>query len=284
MQKWWRLTRYYGIGVSLLLFVLLTAALLVYLAGTLGTQPGTRTLIVPVVSAPPPLPGTPVALFAPLDPALLPLLRGAQPDYGALPLAALGQEVQPVGAYLPRSGNTQTGLPSATLPPTPLPYATERPLPLPTVATQVLPTVLPLPSLDPTRVAAGYGGDDCAPSGNPVEGILTQRFHGYHPGIDIAVPLNTPVRATHSGTVTFAEWSNVGYGYLVIIQNGVFITYYAHNTSFNVRQGEIVGKGAILAYSGSTGNSTGPHVHYEIRINDVPVDPLSFDNRGYRSC
>ncbi|MEL7235367.1 MAG: M23 family metallopeptidase, partial [Chloroflexota bacterium] len=70
----------------------------------------------------------------------------------------------------------------------------------------------------------------------------------------------------------------------VILQSGAFITYYAHNTSFNVEPGQAVGKGSIIAWSGNTGNSTGPHVHYETRLNDIPVDPLTFDNRGYYSC
>src|SRR5262249_47853807 len=102
--------------------------------------------------------------------------------------------------------------------------------------------------------------------------------------IDIGVPLGTPVLATQSGQVTFADWSPVGYGNLVIIQNGNFITYYAHNTSFNVIIGQTVRKGSVIAFSGSTGNSSGPHVHYETRIDDVPVDPLTFESRGYPSC
>jgi murein DD-endopeptidase MepM/ murein hydrolase activator NlpD len=102
--------------------------------------------------------------------------------------------------------------------------------------------------------------------------------------MDIGVPFNTPVIATHSGIVTWADWSEIGYGYLVIIQSGVYITYYAHNTSFNVEVGAYVGKGSIVAWSGSTGNSSGPHVHYETRINDIPVDPLTFESRNYPTC
>ncbi|MBN1562907.1 MAG: M23 family metallopeptidase, partial [Anaerolineae bacterium] len=63
-----------------------------------------------------------------------------------------------------------------------------------------------------------------------------------------------------------------------------FITYYAHLTEFNVVEGQIVGRGSLIGWTGSTGNSTGPHVHYEIRINDTPVDPLTFEARGYPSC
>jgi murein DD-endopeptidase MepM/ murein hydrolase activator NlpD len=98
------------------------------------------------------------------------------------------------------------------------------------------------------------------------------------------VPLGTPVIATHSAQVIFAGWSDIGYGYLVILQSGPYITYYAHNTSFNVTEGQYVGAGSIISWSGSTGNSSGPHVHYETRINDIPVDPLTFGNRGYSTC
>jgi murein DD-endopeptidase MepM/ murein hydrolase activator NlpD len=96
------------------------------------------------------------------------------------------------------------------------------------------------------------GDDECAPAGRPVDGVLTQRFHIYHGGVDFGIPLGTAVIATQSGQVTFAGWSDVGYGYLVVIQSGAFSTYYAHNTSFNVSQGQYVGKGSIIAWSGST--------------------------------
>jgi murein DD-endopeptidase MepM/ murein hydrolase activator NlpD len=151
----------------------------------------------------------------------------------------------------------------------------------------VIPTVEPAVSgatgADNLRILP-YNAGNCAPTGLPVDGILTQRFHRYHSGVDLGIPLNTPVIATHSGQVIFADWSEVGYGYLVIIQNSQFITYYAHNTSFNVNSGDFIGQGSIIAWSGSTGNSTGPHVHYETRINDIPVDPLTFSSRGYQSC
>ena len=83
---------------------------------------------------------------------------------------------------------------------------------------------------------------------------------------------------------TFSASANGGYGNLVVIHSGHFITYYGHNTSFNVKKGDFVNKGAVIAFSGSTGHSSGPHVHYETRINDVTVDPLTFEARGYHSC
>jgi murein DD-endopeptidase MepM/ murein hydrolase activator NlpD len=127
-------------------------------------------------------------------------------------------------------------------------------------------------------------GVDCAPRGLPVYGVLTQRYHYYHSGIDLGVPTGSPVYATHSGQVIFAGWSYIGYGWLVIVQNGKYITYYAHNSRFNVTVYQYIRSGDVLAYSGSTGNSSGPHVHYEARINNFPVDPLTFDTRSLAHC
>lgn len=270
---------------AVLAALILLAALGTYLAGTLGalgrsSAPAAATF---VLTAVPPLPGTPVARFMGIDPAISAYLDLGPPGHGVVPLDVLGVDVRPIGVYLPRTGNIQFEIVPATPLPTPLPYPTSPPLPLPYVPQQILPTV-PAVAADGTPRTLPYAGDSCAPSGNPVEGVLTQRFHVYHSGIDIGVPLGTPVKATHSAQVIFAGWSDVGYGYLVILQNGPFITYYAHNMSFNVTAEQFVGKDSIIAWSGSTGNSTGPHVHYEVRINDVPVDPLTFGSRGYTSC
>ncbi|MDX2075324.1 MAG: M23 family metallopeptidase [bacterium] len=195
---------------------------------------------------------------------------------------ASNNRLQPLGQYLPRVANN---FPQTGVLPTPLPYPTSPPLPLPYNPSVALPTASTFND-DGTPRTLPYtpNGSDCAPAGNPVDGLLTQRFHPYHSGIDIGIPLGSAVYATHSGQITYADWSNVGYGYLVIVQSGAFITYYAHNTSFNVNVGQYVGKGSVIAWSGSTGNSSGPHVHYEVRINDVPVDPLTFESRGYGSC
>ncbi len=125
---------------------------------------------------------------------------------------------------------------------------------------------------------------ECVPHGWPVDGILSQRFAWYHSGIDIAVPTGTDVKATHGGQVIFAGWRTDGYGNLVIVQNGQFQTYYAHNSKLNVTPGMFVNVGEIVAESGSTGFSSGPHVHYEVRINDIPVDPLTFDPSLYDWC
>lgn len=114
----------------------------------------------------------------------------------------------------------------------------------------------------------------------PLEGIVTQEFHSGHKGIDTAVPIGTRVKATMNGNVIHAGWNIDGYGNLVIIQNGEFKTYYAHLSKIPVNIGDYVRSGMTIGFSGSTGNSTGPHLHYEVRINDVPVDPGKFNGKA----
>jgi murein DD-endopeptidase MepM/ murein hydrolase activator NlpD len=114
----------------------------------------------------------------------------------------------------------------------------------------------------------------------PVHGILTSpfgwRWGRMHEGIDLAVPSGTPVVAAASGTVIVAGWMG-GYGNLVVIDHGNGIaTAYGHNTSLAVGYGQYVAQGQLISYSGSTGHSTGPHVHFEVRVNGSPVDPLGY--------
>lgn len=122
-----------------------------------------------------------------------------------------------------------------------------------------------------------------APTGTfrwPVSGTITSRFGrrwgGYHTGIDIAVRTGTQVHASDGGTVTYAGY-NGNYGYLVKIQhwNG-YETYYAHNSKLLVKKGQSVAKGEVIARSGNTGRSTGPHVHFEIRRYGVALNPLNY--------
>ena len=114
----------------------------------------------------------------------------------------------------------------------------------------------------------------------PVRGRISSgygwRWGRMHEGIDIAVPVGTPVRAAASGRVVYAGWGG-NYGYLVSIDhgNGV-VTRYAHNSRLVVRTGQTVSRGQIVAYSGNTGNSTGPHLHFEIRHRGRAVDPRPF--------
>jgi murein DD-endopeptidase MepM/ murein hydrolase activator NlpD len=114
----------------------------------------------------------------------------------------------------------------------------------------------------------------------PVHGILTSgfgwRWGRMHEGIDIAVSNGTPVVAAAAGTVIVAGWMG-GYGNLVVVDHGGGIsTAYGHNTSVTVGVGQQVAQGQLIAYSGSTGHSTGPHVHFEVRINGGAVDPMGY--------
>lgn len=98
----------------------------------------------------------------------------------------------------------------------------------------------------------------------------------YHEGIDIAVDYGSPIEATASGVVTQAGWVG-GYGNLVEIKHdGGLVTRYGHNSALLVSVGQQVEQGTVIALAGSTGNSTGPHCHYEVRINGDAVDPTYF--------
>ena len=121
----------------------------------------------------------------------------------------------------------------------------------------------------------------------PIKGKVTSAFGTrqnpmggssweYHTGLDIAVPMNSDIKATGGGVVKFAGWDG-GYGNLVIINHGMGLeTYYGHNTKVLVKAGDTVTRGQVIAKSGSTGNSTGPHCHYEVRVNGVPVSPVKY--------
>lgn len=115
--------------------------------------------------------------------------------------------------------------------------------------------------------------DQTVPSGLPVEGRFTQYFHSGHNGVDIAIVTGTPIQSTMDGEVVYAGWNNQGYGNLVIVENGPYRTYYAHLSEVPVEVGQTIRAGDVIGLSGSTGNSTGPHLHYEVRYNGQPLDP-----------
>ncbi len=98
-----------------------------------------------------------------------------------------------------------------------------------------------------------------------------------HKGVDIAASYGSDIVAAKAGTVIYAQWNSGGYGYLVKIDHGDgTVTYYAHNSSLCVSVGDEVEQGDVIAKAGSTGNSTGTHCHFEIRINGTPVDPEDY--------
>ena len=121
------------------------------------------------------------------------------------------------------------------------------------------------------------------PSIWPSQGVVSSpyglRWGGsdFHPGIDIANDMGTPIRATADGTVSVAGWNSGGYGNMVDIDHGNGVmTRYGHASYVVVTAGQHVKRGQIIAYMGSTGFSTGPHVHYEVRINGQAVDPSGY--------
>lgn len=120
----------------------------------------------------------------------------------------------------------------------------------------------------------------------PVSGVVSSHFgfrispggigSTYHEGLDIASSYGNPVHATANGRITQAGWVN-GYGYLVEIDHGNGIkTRYGHNSAILVSVGNQVVEGQTISLIGSTGNSTGPHCHYEVRVNGEAVDPTLF--------
>lgn len=120
----------------------------------------------------------------------------------------------------------------------------------------------------------------------PVSGVVSSHFgfrispggigSTYHEGLDIASSYGNPVHATANGRITQAGWVN-GYGYLVEINHGNGIkTRYGHNSALLVSVGDQVVQGQTISLIGSTGNSTGPHCHYEVRVNGEAVDPTLF--------
>jgi murein DD-endopeptidase MepM/ murein hydrolase activator NlpD len=126
------------------------------------------------------------------------------------------------------------------------------------------------PSLWPVR---GWVTSPFGSRMSPFSGILK-----FHEGIDIAAQTGTPVTTPADGLVVKAGFST-GYGNVVEISHGYGIkTVYAHNSRINVKEGQRVKRGEVISYVGDTGSSTGPHLHYEVRLNGLPVNPSKYLN------
>jgi murein DD-endopeptidase MepM/ murein hydrolase activator NlpD len=106
-------------------------------------------------------------------------------------------------------------------------------------------------------------------------------FSATHFGVDLAVPEGTSVFAANSGTVIFRGWNNTGYGNLIVLSHGPYMTLYGHLSGFNVACGQTVAAGQIIAFSGNTGASTGPHLHFEVRSGFTPSDPSAISEFGF---
>ncbi len=169
--------------------------------------------------------------------------------------------------------------------PTPTPPSTRTPTPTPQPASVVAtptpsptPTQTPAPAVaTPTPTVTGSTYGFIWPAGGQSQ--MTSWFRPSHPlGIDIGMPRGTPVVASAAGQVTFVGGHPCcSYGYHVIIKHDqTFTTRYGHFSRFAVSLGEWVEQGDLIGYSGSTGASTGPHLHFEIRRNGTPQNPLNF--------
>jgi peptidoglycan DL-endopeptidase CwlO len=138
---------------------------------------------------------------------------------------------------------------------------------------------MPLPA---GPIQGGSGGLIWPVSGPVVSGFGPRNIgagYEFHPGVDIAVPEGTPIRAAASGSVIFteSEASSGGYGnYTCIDHGGGLSTCYAHQSSFAVSAGQSVSQGDIIGYTGCTGYCLGPHLHFEVRINGSVTDPMGY--------
>lgn len=130
-----------------------------------------------------------------------------------------------------------------------------------------LPAIQPVSNRDLRRIGSFFG-------------YRTDPFYKikkFHEGVDFTAPVGTEVYATGDGVVTAVERLKVGYGNYIVIDHGFsYETVYAHLSKFNVRRGQQVKRGQVIGYVGNTGKSTAPHLHYEVRRNGMPVNPIHY--------
>ena len=138
-------------------------------------------------------------------------------------------------------------------------------------------------AFDPqSRYSCGsrYGGGTWWTNPLP-NGTWVRGFYAGHSGIDIAANIGTPIYAANGGPILYAGWNNWGYGNTVVIGHGAFSTLYGHMSSIAVRCGQSVDAGQVIGYVGSTGNSSGPHLHFELRYLNQPRNPSSTPGIGW---
>ena len=104
---------------------------------------------------------------------------------------------------------------------------------------------------------------------------FVQGFSSFHTGVDLSASVGTPVRAANGGVVIFAGWNSYGYGSTIVVSHGPFSTLYGHLSQINVGCGQLVNSGQVIGGVGSSGNSSGPHLHFEIRYLDQPQNPTA---------
>ncbi|MFL9482236.1 M23 family metallopeptidase [Chitinophagaceae bacterium LWZ2-11] len=130
-----------------------------------------------------------------------------------------------------------------------------------------IPSIQPISNKELTRIASGFG--------DRIDPVYKDTRH--HLGLDFAAPSGTPIYATAEGTVVDAGFNTGGYGNRVVINHGYgYETLYGHMLRVSTSVGKHVKRGEVIGYVGSTGKSTGPHCHYEVHKNGVPVDPIYY--------
>lgn len=129
----------------------------------------------------------------------------------------------------------------------------------------------------PQEIVGGSVWTNPVPSGGY---SITRGYASWHPGIDLAASVGVPIAAANGGRVIFAGWNNYGYGYMVALIHGPNMTVYGHLSDYIVGCGQDVAAGQIIGYMGSSGNSSGPHLHFEIRSRSgstyAPLDPSAY--------
>ncbi len=148
---------------------------------------------------------------------------------------------------------------------------------LPDPPPRVIPTVVPVPVNQVYEAKVVEPNPGSGALAWPLNGLITQRYSGYHPAIDIHTKSGVPVTAADGGTVVLVSWLTYSYGYHIIIDHGNGLeTLYAHLSTISVEAGQQVSKGDVVGAVGSTGRSTGPHLHFEVRENGVQRNPFSY--------
>ena len=227
------------------------------------------------------------------------------PTATASPTSAQTATLSPIATPNPTATATTVATLTATVAPTQTPAAlppTKTPLPTNTATVRPpTPTTKPKPNITPTvfaklnaapafsQIPTQAKPQSVSPTAVitttngliwPLKGPITTFFgqivsYGPHEGLDIAPPCGTPAVAADKGTVIELGWSVYGYGYTVLIDHGNGLTTrYGHFAELAVIKGQTVTKGQVVGYEGSTGNSTGCHLHFEVLVNGVPVNPL----------
>jgi murein DD-endopeptidase MepM/ murein hydrolase activator NlpD len=211
------------------------------------------------------------------DRIVIPGGKGVAAIAPAVPRPARQQAVQPPA---------QPGLRAAA--PKPENVAAAKPLPAPSgpqrvaQAEPVASANIATPAADPVAEEKPTGTANSTSFRWPVRGRIIQAFGpkasgGQNDGINVSVPEGTPIKAAEEGVVAYAGSELKGYGNLVLVRhaNG-FVTAYAHASELNVKKGETVKRGQVIGKAGSTGNVTGPQLHFEVRKGATPVDPAQY--------